>query len=64
MEDAGIPLRRGEGRCLLERLEAVLRGLAILRAGGSGSQRLADELAELVAELDRAHQGWREADQS
>jgi hypothetical protein len=64
MEEAGIPLGRGERRSLLERLEAVLRGLAIffeLAARVLGV--LADDLARLIAELDRSHQGWREIDQ-
>ena len=65
MEDAGIPLRHGERRCLLERLEAVLRGLAIFfELTAQVLTALADELAGLIAELDRSHQGWREVDQS
>jgi hypothetical protein len=64
MEDAGIPLRRSEHRCLLERLEAVLRGLAIFfELAAQVLTVLADELAGLIVELDRSHQGWREVDQ-
>ena len=64
MEDAGIPLSRGERRNLLERLEAVLRGLAIFFELAARMLRvLADDLARLIAELDRSYQGWREFDQ-
>ncbi len=64
MEEAGIPLGRDERRCLLERLEAVLRGLAIFFELAAKVLRvLAEDLARLIAELDRSHQGWREIDQ-
>jgi hypothetical protein len=65
MEDAGVLLRHGERRSLLERLEAVLRGLAIFfELAGQVLGALADELAGVITELDRSHQGWREIDQS
>ena len=64
MEEAGIPLGRDERRCLLERLEAVLRGLAIFFELAARVLRdLAEDLARLITELDRSHQGWREIDQ-
>jgi hypothetical protein len=61
----GFPLRHGERRALLERLVAVLRGLAIFF--GLANQVLdsiADDLVEQISALDDVYSGWRDLDES
>jgi hypothetical protein len=61
MLDNGIPIDRVRGRSLPERLEAVLRGLAIFFELAAGLLRLwADQLEDLVHALDQSHNGWRD----
>lgn len=60
MRDSGIPLEHMHQRTDLERLEAVLRGLALFAALLAESlSRWADLLAARVRMLDRNHPGWR-----
>jgi hypothetical protein len=59
----GVRLNRAERRSLLERLVAVLRGLAIFfELAAKVLQSLADELAALVDVLDAEQPGWRTID--
>jgi hypothetical protein len=65
MRDRGIPLDRRQGRSLLERLEAVLRGLAVFFVLAARLLGVwADKLAALVKALDRSHPGWRDLRES
>jgi hypothetical protein len=59
--DSGVDLRRRPERSSLERLEAVLRGLADFCALlAKGLCYWADELARTVGRLDRDFPGWRQ----
>lgn len=61
MRDEAIALDRDTSRTVLERLEAVLRGLALFFALlASSLEEWADKLAALVKALDREHPAWRE----
>ncbi len=61
MRDQGIPLCRAQRPVLLELLEAVLRGLAIFfELAARLLQAWADDLASLIAALDRFRPDWRQ----
>jgi hypothetical protein len=58
--DSGVDLRRHDQRTSLERLEAVLRGLAdFFEQLAASLRRWADDLARSIALLDRDHSDWR-----
>ena len=60
MRDLGVPLTRAQQRSLLERLVAVLDGLAVFfEIAGRLLHAWAGELREFVGALDRSHPGWR-----
>lgn len=61
----GIPLRHAERRILLERIGAVLHGLAIFFGLASPVLHgLADDLTKQTSALDEACPGWRKLDAS
>jgi hypothetical protein len=65
MRDSGVPLGRAEGRSLLERLQAVLRGLSVfLELACRLLGTWADGVGALVAALDRSYPGWRGLEES
>jgi len=60
MRDAGVPLAHAESRSLLERLVAVLQGLAIFfQLAATLLTVWADQLAAFVGALDENHPEWR-----
>ena len=60
MRDAGVPLAHAESRSLLERLVAVLQGLAIFfQLAATLLTVWADQLAAFVGALDENYPEWR-----
>jgi hypothetical protein len=58
--DSGVDLRQDAGRASLERLEAVLRGLAdFFEQLVRSLRQWADEIARTVCLLDDDHPEWR-----
>lgn len=58
--DAGVVLARDEGRHLLERVEAFLRGVGdFLVRLGQAACRLAEAIARLIRQLDLRLPDWR-----
>jgi hypothetical protein len=65
MLDAAIPLGHRDQRCLLERLEAVLRAIAVFATVlAEMLARWADQVAGLISALDRAHPRWRDLEEA